>query len=122
LSGGVFIDPSWDDEALAAARGYLARMAGSLKGLEVTHEATVAASVPAAITTIAAEQSVELIVMSTHALTGAARALLGSVTGAVVRTADCPVLVIHRAQPRADAADERSDSAHGQGATAKAPS
>jgi hypothetical protein len=40
---------------------------------------------------------VDLIVMSTRALTGPARALLGSVADAVVRTSHCPVLLLHRA-------------------------
>jgi hypothetical protein len=40
--------------------------------------------------------------MSTQALTGPARALLGSVADAVVRAAHCPVLLLHRAEiPRA---------------------
>jgi nucleotide-binding universal stress UspA family protein len=40
----------------------------------------------------------DLIVMSTRALTGPGRALLGSTADAVVRAADCPVLLIHRTQ------------------------
>lgn len=62
-------------------------------------------SVGEAIVRRASEQSVDLIVMSSHALTGVARALLGSVADEVVRKADCPVLVIHdsgrAAQPQA---------------------
>jgi nucleotide-binding universal stress UspA family protein len=96
-NGGEFLDPLWDDEALTAARGFVARLAARITHLEVTNEVVVAASVPDAIVHTATERNVDLIVMSTHALTGAARALLGSVTDAVVRSADCPVLVVHRA-------------------------
>lgn len=48
----------------------------------------------------------DLIVMSTRALTGPARALLGSTADAIVRAAHCPVLLIHRAQAAADVPDE----------------
>jgi len=37
----------------------------------------------------------DLIVMSTHGRRGISRALLGSVTELVVRTAPCPVLTVH---------------------------
>lgn len=43
----------------------------------------------------AKELGVDLIVMSTHGRRGLSRALLGSVTETVVRTAPCPVLTIH---------------------------
>lgn len=43
----------------------------------------------------ASEYKADLIVMSTHALMGVARAVLGSVADEVVRTADCPVLLVH---------------------------
>lgn len=42
----------------------------------------------------AAQSRSELIVMGTHARTGLARALLGSVTEKVARTASCPVLAV----------------------------
>ena len=52
---------------------------------------------PAAeIVRFANEEGVDLIVMSTHALTGPRRALLGSVADAVVRTAGLPVLLIRQ--------------------------
>jgi nucleotide-binding universal stress UspA family protein len=98
-NSGALIDPTWDDEALAAARSYLTGVAGRMEGLEVTHEVLVAPSVAAAIVKTAEARSADLIVMSTQALTGAARALLGSVTDAVVRSAHCPVLAIHATQP-----------------------
>jgi nucleotide-binding universal stress UspA family protein len=98
-NSGAVIDPAWDDEALAAARSYLTGIAGRMEGFEVTHEVLVAPSVAAAIVKTAEARSADLIVMSTHAQTGVARALLGSVTDAVVRAAHCPVLTIHATQP-----------------------
>ncbi len=41
------------------------------------------------------ERDVDLVVMGTHGRTGLERALLGSVTERVVRTADVPVLTVH---------------------------
>ena len=43
----------------------------------------------------AKDLSADLIVMSTHGRRGVSRALLGSVTEMVVRTAPCPVLTVH---------------------------
>lgn len=48
------------------------------------------------ILTYAAEQDVDLIVMGTHGRTGVKRTLLGSVTEAVVRHAEIPVMTVHR--------------------------
>jgi nucleotide-binding universal stress UspA family protein len=45
-----------------------------------------------AITRIAQEEGVEMIVMGTHGRTGLMRLLMGSVSEAVVRSATCPVL------------------------------
>jgi nucleotide-binding universal stress UspA family protein len=42
------------------------------------------------------EADADLIVMSTHAYTGPARALLGSTADALVRTAKRPVLLVRR--------------------------
>jgi nucleotide-binding universal stress UspA family protein len=103
FEGLTYIDPAWDDEAVAAARSYLAGMAQRLQDVEVSYDAFVAAAVPDAIVERADEESADLIIMSTHALTGPARALLGSVTDAVVRAANCPVLVIRTAEVSASA-------------------
>ena len=47
------------------------------------------------ILTYADEHDIDLIVMGTHGRTGVKRALLGSVTEAVVRHAEIPVLTVH---------------------------
>lgn len=46
------------------------------------------------IVKFAADNGIDLIVMSSHGRTGVAHAFLGSVTEKVVRKAHCPVLVI----------------------------
>ncbi|GIW86903.1 MAG: universal stress protein A [Isosphaeraceae bacterium] len=53
-----------------------------------------------AITQYAREQSIELIVISTHGRTGLSHVLLGSVAERIVREAPCPVLTVR--DPRRD--------------------
>jgi nucleotide-binding universal stress UspA family protein len=104
LNGSAYIDPAWDDEAQTAATTYVDGIVARLRGagLAADGEVRVRPSVAEAIVATAEERDADLIVMSTQALVGPARALLGSVTDAVVRTAHCPVLVLHRepARPR----------------------
>lgn len=47
----------------------------------------------------AAERKADLIVIGSQGRSGLARVLLGSVADKVVRTAPCPVLVVHREAP-----------------------
>jgi len=49
-----------------------------------------------AIVDYAAEQAIDLIVISTHGRTGLSHILLGSVAERIVREAPCPVLTIRR--------------------------
>ena len=46
------------------------------------------------INEVALRDNVDLIIMGTHGRTGAARALLGSVSERVVRSSPCPVLIV----------------------------
>ena len=97
--GGMsYYDSTWDEEALAGAAAYVNALVGRLRerGLTAAGEAVLAPDVAAAIVGKADRDVVDLVVMSTHALTGPARALMGSVADAVVRIAHCPVLLVHR--------------------------
>ena len=99
--GGIGeIDPAWDEEALASAHDYVKKIVTRLRaaGITVNGDARMQPAIAEAIVARAEETSADLIVMSTGALTGAARALLGSVADAVVRTSLCPVLLLHRAE------------------------
>jgi len=51
------------------------------------------------ITTYAADDEIDLIVMGTHGRTGPSHWLLGSVAERVVRSAPCPVMVCRRSPP-----------------------
>jgi nucleotide-binding universal stress UspA family protein len=95
----AFYDSAWDDDALATAKLYVDAVAARLRGvgLSVDAEARIARGVAEAIVETAEQATADMIVMSTQALTGPARALLGSVADAVMRTSHCPVLLVHRA-------------------------
>src|ERR1051326_2620410 len=98
-SGAAFYDPAWDDDALLAARTYVDAVAARLNahGLSAGAEAHMAPDIARAIVDAADQANADLITMSTHALTGPARALLGSVADAVVRSSPSPVLLVKRA-------------------------
>jgi nucleotide-binding universal stress UspA family protein len=97
-AGMGYIDPAWDEDILANARSYVEAITKRLRdaGVIVDGEARQAPNVAETIVVMADEVEADLIVMSTQALTGPARALLGSVADAVVRSAHCPVLLVYR--------------------------
>jgi nucleotide-binding universal stress UspA family protein len=101
---GLYVDPVRDDEALAAAKCYTAALADRLRSTGVRAESaaviggagTPSTSIVEGIIAAADRVDADLIVMSTHAHTGPARLLLGSVADALVRRADRPVLLVRR--------------------------
>jgi nucleotide-binding universal stress UspA family protein len=93
----AFIDPAWDDEALASAEHYVSGLAARLERAGLTAEGRATVGQPAdTIVRTVAETGADVIVMSTHALTGPARAVLGSTADEVVRTGDRPVLLVRQ--------------------------
>jgi len=54
---------------------------------------------PDEILRVARDEDVDLIVMGTHGWTGVKHFLLGSVAERVVRTAECPVLIVRTCSP-----------------------
>jgi nucleotide-binding universal stress UspA family protein len=98
LNTGPLIDPRWDEDRRQGAERYVRQLAervANSSGIEVGADA-VLDEVASGICTYADQQAVDLIVMSTHARHGPARALLGSVADEVVRTAHQPVLLVNR--------------------------
>jgi len=95
--GFAFVSPTRAEEARVTADEHVKSMAERLTGSGITTlgEARIG---PIASTMVATaeETGADLIVMSTYALTGAARALLGSMADEVMRTAQRPVLLVHR--------------------------
>jgi nucleotide-binding universal stress UspA family protein len=109
----ALIDPMWDPVALQAAETYTERLAHQLGRADVRAEGRAAlGDVASAINQVAEQEHADLIVMSSHSLTGPARTVLGSVADAVVRTAVRPVLVVRR--------DHASDRVRGTWAHAAA--
>lgn len=94
---GKYIDPEWEEEHRAAAQAYVDRLASALEraGYSASGQAVVG-HVADSIAAQAEQTGADLIVMSTHALTGPVRGLLGSVADEVVRTADRGVLLVRR--------------------------
>jgi nucleotide-binding universal stress UspA family protein len=82
--------PQIDDELEAGAKAYLKRQRESIEGVEV-EAFVVRGAVADGLLEFAERQSVDLVVMSTHARTGLKRAALGSVAD---RMLQCPAPVI----------------------------
>jgi len=93
----LYVDPAWDEDALRSAETYVEGLSKRLQesGLQVETKA-VRGEVAATIDAVAEQTSADMIVMSTRALTGPARAVLGSVADSVVRTSRRPVLLVRR--------------------------
>ena len=106
LSGPVYYDITSDLETS------LGRRAAEAADSEVAVESHVLTGVPGQrITQLAEDLGSDLIVIGSHGLTGLRHFLLGSVAERVVRTAECPVLVLRRP---AEAAVETEDEGRRQ--------
>jgi len=84
-------NPYWERVALRR----LEQIALETFGNKVPYEAIVRGGIPeSVILKVATELSIDLIVMSTHARTGLAHFLLGSLAETTAGEAPCPVLVV----------------------------
>jgi nucleotide-binding universal stress UspA family protein len=80
-------------------------------GQGITIKTEVASGIPARrIVAYAQQHGIDLIVMGTHGRTGISRALLGSVTEAVVRRAPCRVLTVPAPAPVTEPATPPADA------------
>ncbi len=97
LAATIADELPWDEELLASAQHYVTQLTARLQraGLAVQGHATLG-RVSETIVGTANAVGADLIIMSTHALTAPARAVLGSVSDEVLRTADRPVLLVPR--------------------------
>jgi nucleotide-binding universal stress UspA family protein len=88
--------PTWQ-EARQHAEEPLQRTATSLRrhGVHASAHAVIGETAHS-IADDARETGADLIVMSTHALVGPLRTMLGSMATSVLREASCPVLLVHR--------------------------
>jgi nucleotide-binding universal stress UspA family protein len=105
---GQYVKPAEvNRRALEEARQYVDRLADRFTTRLIPTEAlTILGEVPTTITDTAEALAADLIVMRTRAHTGAARAVLGSVADAVVRSTTIPVMLV-RDQASAEAVAAR---------------
>lgn len=97
LGRDLMVGQEFEEAARQRAEDYVNGMAGRLCAREFRAAGLARVGEPArVIADTAREWEADLIVMSTHALTGPARAILGSVADAVVHLADRPILLVHR--------------------------
>ena len=88
-----------EDNEVHEAEAYLESMDSSVPGGHVVFEVEVAkGTVAEAIINYAAEQQIELIVMSSHGRTGLQRWVYGSVAEKVLRSACCATMIIRDQQ------------------------
>jgi nucleotide-binding universal stress UspA family protein len=101
----VMLDPAWDEESLAGAQQYVSGLTTRLQGMGLVAEGravlgnmaeTLLGRVSRIIINAADDVAADMIVMSTHALTGPIRTVVGSTADEVVRNALRPVLLIRK--------------------------
>jgi nucleotide-binding universal stress UspA family protein len=92
-------DATWDGMVVRGANTFLGEVRDRLRDEQVAVETIVRlGDVPRGVRAAADEVQADLIVMSTHALVGPKRTLLGSVADALVRESGRPVLLLRRQQ------------------------
>jgi len=108
----IFSEGAYDYELIEDAKQRLDDLADKLRGTGVRSRSTVVLANDAAVEIIrtAEREKADLILIATHGLTGWRRLAFGSVTEKVVRTADCPVLVL-RSGAAAESAERHAKSA-----------
>jgi nucleotide-binding universal stress UspA family protein len=92
----IFHEGEYEEELIRDARKRLEDLAraAAQKGVRVRTQVGLANDAGMEIIRIAEEAGADLMVIATHGMTGWRRLAFGSVTEKVVRTADCPVLVL----------------------------
>lgn len=110
----IFNEGTYEKDLLRDAEQRLTALAEKLKTEGITARTTVGLANDAAMEILrtADAEKVDLIVIATHGLTGWRRLAFGSVTDKIVRTADCPVLVLRKnAAAEPEHVEEKSASA-----------
>jgi len=111
FSVSIFKEGEYENELHKDAAERLSKLASDLgkRGLHVTTSVGTANDVGMEIVRVAEQDSADLIVISTHGMTGWHRLAIGSVTEKVVRLAPCPVLVL-RAHPAEQSSRDRTQA------------
>jgi nucleotide-binding universal stress UspA family protein len=95
----IFSEGTYERELIQNAEQRLAELAGKLqqKGVRARTLVGLADDAAMEIVRTAEQEKVDLVVIATHGMTGWRRLAFGSVTDKVVRTVECPVLVLRKA-------------------------
>ena len=110
----IFHEGDYERGLIGDAEQRLRGLAAKLKEKGITARTTVGLANDAAMEILrtAEHEHADLIVIATHGMTGWRRLAFGSVTDKVVRTAECPVLVLRKsASANAGDTEEQSTSA-----------
>lgn len=109
----IFAEGDYEKELTKNAEDRLGEFVSKLtpKGIKARSLVGLANDAAMEIVRTAESEKVDLIVIATHGMTGWHRLPFGSVSDKVVRTADCPVLVLRSAGAGADASQGKSASA-----------
>ena len=100
VEGIPYVDPATIEARREEAVAYLAGLAAEVrgKGLDVTRIVRIGEPMTE-ILAAAREAGADLIAMTTHGRTGAARLLFGSIAEGVLRHADIPVFLMRQTEP-----------------------
>jgi nucleotide-binding universal stress UspA family protein len=95
----ILSEGGYERELIQNAEQRLAELAGELqrKGVRARTAVGLADDAAMEIVRTAEQEKVDLIVIATHGMNGWRRLAFGSVTDKVVRTVECPVLVLRKA-------------------------
>jgi nucleotide-binding universal stress UspA family protein len=95
----ILSEGAYERELIQNAEQRLAELAGELqrKGVRARTAVGLADDAAMEIVHTAEQEKADLIVIATHGMTGWQRLAFGSVTDKVVRTVECPVLVLRKA-------------------------
>ncbi len=110
----ILHEGDYERSLIGNAQQRLDDLAAKLKEKGITARSTVGLANDAAMEILrtAEHEQADLIVIATHGMTGWRRLAFGSVTDKVVRTAECPVLVLRKkAADKSGDAEEKSASA-----------
>jgi len=110
-SVSIFKEGEYENELHKDAAQRLSKLAEDLakRGIRATTAVGTANDVGMEIVRVAEHDAADLIVISTHGMTGWHRLAFGSVTEKVVRLAQCPVLVL-RAHPAGESASAHKET------------
>jgi nucleotide-binding universal stress UspA family protein len=106
----ILNERNYEAELIRSAEQRLAELAAQLEQSGIKARTKVGLANDAAMEIVRDSEGADLIIIATHGMTGWRRLAFGSVTEKVVRTADCPVLVL-RAKASTESQETQTNTA-----------